>query len=79
MDAVELGRRFAYHPPSTEEVVELHESMRRTFGNLAEWLDEKLPDCREKSLLMTKLDEACMYANATIARTQLNQETPRPR
>lgn len=71
MDANELASRFGYHPPSTPDVVEAHELVRRLFGNLAETLNKLIPDGRSKAQAMTALDDGCMYANAAIARSQL--------
>jgi signal recognition particle subunit SEC65 len=71
MDGREIARRFAYHPPSTDEVIKAHEQVRRECAALAESLNALLPDGREKAKAMNRLDEVAMYANASIARTQL--------
>lgn len=42
--------------------------LRRDFKFTASVLDEELPDSREKSLAVTKLEEAAFWANAAIQR-----------
>jgi len=71
MDAEELANWFAYHPPSTDDVVKAHEWVRSTIGSVAQELNATLPEGREKAMALRALDDACMYANASIARTQL--------
>jgi hypothetical protein len=81
MDQQELARRFEYHPPSTPEVASAHEQVRASLLSVAGFLNRLLPDGREKAMAMTALDDACMYANACVARTQLlgsNDSMPHP-
>lgn len=63
----ELINRFAYHAP-TPEKVERHSVVRSEVYDLADWFQVWLPDGREKSLAITKLEEAMFWANAAIAR-----------
>jgi hypothetical protein len=37
---------------------------------LAAYISEKCPESREKSLAITKIEEAVMWANASIARNE---------
>jgi len=62
----EIDNRFGFHP-ATPETIPLHEQVRTRFAELAYWLDETLPDSREKSLTFTELQVTAMHANATIA------------
>ncbi len=71
MDAEAIAHRFGYHPPSTPQVIAAHERVRRELAALAASMNELLPDCREKAKTMNRLDEAAMFANAAIARTQM--------
>jgi hypothetical protein len=63
----ELENRFSYHAPSDEKIVK-HSQVRATLQAVAEGFEEFLPDSREKSLALTKLEEAMFWANASIAR-----------
>lgn len=66
----DLENRFSYHPANTEERKQLHESIRNELLEMAEWLEENLPAGREKSLALTKLEEAMFWANAAVARQE---------
>ena len=70
MDAQELANRFAYHKPSNTFVAESHERVRSYLGQMAQEFAVALPESREKSLAITKLEEAMFWANAAIARNQ---------
>jgi hypothetical protein len=63
----DLRNRFTYHPPTVTQTG-LYEEIRERALNLGLWLDEVLPDSREKSLAFTALDDMVMSANASIAR-----------
>lgn len=63
-----LAHRFNYHPPKTDARRTAHEDVRATCLALAEELDGLLPDGREKSLAITKIEEAMFWANAALAR-----------
>jgi hypothetical protein len=66
--AADITHRFAYHPPKDPKTVHEHETVRALVGGLASDLDQFLPYGREKSLAITKLEEAMFWANAAIAR-----------
>jgi len=68
MNAAELSRRFDYHASSRTEHADAHAGVRAGCKRLATELDALLPDGREKSLVMTHLEEASFWANAAIAR-----------
>jgi hypothetical protein len=70
MNDVELANRFAYHRPKSEEIAKTHAAVREMCLEVAEDFNHILPDSREKSLAMTHLEEAMMWANAAIARHQ---------
>lgn len=62
----EINRRFDYHKP-TPAKQDVHEMTRAAYKRLAVGLSN-LPDCRERSLAYTALEESLMWANAAIAR-----------
>lgn len=68
MDATDIEKRFAYHAPDADKVV-LHEHVRSETRKLAYYLNELLPEGREKSLVITHLEDVMMWANAAIARS----------
>jgi len=65
-----IAHDFGYHAPTTPEIAKRHEDIRAQCRQLAQWLAEKLPAGRERSLALTKVEEAGHWANAAIARTQ---------
>ena len=65
----DLNKRFTYHAPK-EGQPEKYETIRKQSLNLAEILNKLCPDSREKSLAITALEEAVMWANASIARNE---------
>ena len=65
--SADMDRRFDFHRPTGDKVAQ-HEACRASFKKFAAELDEHLPPGREKSLVMTKLEEALMWSNAAIAR-----------
>jgi hypothetical protein len=70
MNQAEIVKRFSYHPPREPGVANLIGSVRLSVRSLAEFLNDALPESREKSLAFTALEEALMWANAAIARNQ---------
>jgi len=69
LDEKDLLNRFTYHAPDERDVLN-HEAIRNFGLDLARILNDLLPDSREKSLAMTKLEETIMWANAAIARNK---------
>jgi hypothetical protein len=67
VDSSDLDNRFTYHPPKPGQP-ERYEYLRRSARHLAGIFDENCPDSREKSLAITHLEDAVMWANAAIAR-----------
>lgn len=67
MDPVEMENRFTYHAPKPGQP-DQYKLIRETAKGLAKTIDNTCPDCREKSIAFTKLEEVVMWANAGIAR-----------
>jgi len=68
MDATDLKNRFNYHPADTEYRQKAHEQVREQCLRAAEFINNNVREGREKSLAITKLEEAMFWANAAIAR-----------
>ena len=63
----DIEKRFTYHKP-TEEKVKVYPLLRDKAKELAYLIEENVPNSREKSCALTKLEEVVMWANAGIAR-----------
>lgn len=68
IDIEDLNNRFRYHQPKDDATREMHADVRYECFRAAEKFNRTLPDGREKSLAITKLEEAMFWANAAIAR-----------
>lgn len=66
------GDPFFYHKPGDRGKETLTENRRR-FRELRDWL-KSLPQTRELSVALTKLQEAAMWSNAAIAITDPEAE-----
>lgn len=73
-DDPELAALFAYHPPLTPEVARQHELIRELMNSAAQSLNAWLPASREKSIALTKVQEAMWAANAAVAIHQSKPE-----
>lgn len=62
----DIENRFEYHRP-TEEQQKKYIELRQKAKEMAYRIEVCCPPSREKSLAMTKLQEAIMWANASIA------------
>lgn len=69
MDIPELNKRFTYHAPKDDQA-QRYEDIRRNAHTFAAFIDASCPDSREKSLAITAIEEAVMWANAAIARNE---------
>ena len=67
MDVGIINNNFKYHTPK-EGQPELYETLRSEAKNLAHLINIKCPESREKSVAITKLEEAIFWANASVAR-----------
>lgn len=70
MSPEDIKHRFAFHAATTEEKRNEHTSVRENCHQLAQFLNEKLPEGREKALAITHLEEVMFWGNAAIARNQ---------
>lgn len=67
MTPEDVTNRFDYHVPNDERRAQ-HERVRANLVGVAADLNTFLPEGREKSLSITRLEEAMFWANAAIAR-----------
>jgi len=77
METAELENRFTYHPPK-EGQADIYTDIRDRAFALVMFINSVCPESREKSLAVTKIEEAVMWANAGIARrgSSKKQTTP---
>jgi hypothetical protein len=68
MDAADIANRFDFHAATTEEKRNEHTSIRQACRRLADELNERLPEGREKALAITNLETVMFWANAAVAR-----------
>ena len=68
--AKELMRRFTYHKPKGNQP-ERYEGIRAKALMLAMEVCGSCPESRERSLAVTKIEEAVFWANAAIARNEV--------
>jgi hypothetical protein len=71
----DIEHRFAFHAASRQEKRDEHTSARQGCRQLADHLNDLLPEGREKALAITKLEEVMFWANAAIARSTDAQES----
>lgn len=60
---------YRYHKPTGDQA-ERYQMIRDKARELAELIRDACPASRERSLAFTKLEEASMWANASIARNE---------
>jgi hypothetical protein len=65
-----LRNWFAYHPPSTPDIVVAHEFVRERYGSLAQYMNSLLPEGPDKTVALRAIRDASMQANAAIACAQ---------
>lgn len=76
MSPAELARRFRYHAPGPRRQ-RIHNDLRDQFLGIANNLDKALPgESREKSLMLTAIEEASFWAHAHVARNIPEADVP---
>lgn len=74
LDDNEMYNRFSYHKPGKNQTLSYH-GVRNQGRLFAELINRRCPDSREKSIALTKIEEAVMWANAAIARNSTTEFT----
>ncbi|MBT8490686.1 MAG: hypothetical protein KJN62_06540 [Deltaproteobacteria bacterium] len=64
-----IRHNFTYHPPKDNQP-DKYKLLRESAFHIACQIEKYCPDSREKSLAMTNLEQAIMWANASIARNE---------
>lgn len=67
--AYRIDNDFRFHPATGIDATK-HETVRAILKGAAHSIVELVPAGREQSLMLTKLEEAMMWANAGIARSR---------
>ena len=67
MELKEIQERF-YKQDVTTEGIRTMDRVRHEMYCMAEYIDDALEDCREKSIALTKLEEAMFWVNKGFAR-----------
>ena len=65
----DIETRFTYHPPKEGQPAK-YEQLRETAKAFAYLIELFCSDSRERSLALTKLEEAVMWCNAAISRNE---------
>lgn len=68
MNSQDIEHWFAFHAATAQEKRDEHTSVRQQCRQLADSLNEALPEGREKLIVIMKLEEVMFWANAAIAR-----------
>lgn len=66
----DIEHRFTNHPPTSTLVAAQLDTLTEQFIFLGQVLVMGLPEGREKSLAITKLEECSMWSKAAVARNQ---------
>lgn len=69
METQTIMNNFMYHAPKGDQA-KRYEELRNKAKELAIMINTLVPDSREKSTSITKLEESVMWANAGIARNE---------
>jgi len=73
MNTKRLDWDFDHHAPDPDRGY-THQTVRNKLHRVALELNDLIPDGREKSLMITKLEEAMFWANAGIARQDRSED-----
>ena len=65
METTDIFTRFSSHNLSKEEMKEMSHIVV-AFRDIAEKLNKKIPDSREKTIAMERLEESFMWFNIAI-------------
>lgn len=69
MKQEQIDNNFNYHKPNEDQITSIT-AIREQCKTTAETINFRCPESREKSVAITKVEEAMMWANAAIAREE---------
>ena len=69
MTTEQLENNFKYHAPKDNQPMK-YDCLRKKARDFAIIVNELCPESREKSLAITNIENAVMWANASIARNE---------
>lgn len=64
---LDIEELFSYHPSNSSDAVRAHTLIREDVKTTAHFLNNVLPESAEKTLAIRALQQALMWANASIA------------
>lgn len=70
VDRHEVRERFVRHPPTDQGVTDSHRRISVGCESVAQYLITVIPPCRELDKAVELLEDAAMWANKGLARTQ---------
>lgn len=66
-----MDDRFKHHPPKSDATIDKHQAARKAADDFFSVINEiASQSSREKSVAITKVEEAMFWLNADIARNQ---------
>ena len=66
-----MKKTFAYHSPSIDALSDLTQ-IREAFSRLSDLIEQLAPDCRERSIALTNLEQSAMWAIKAIVHNDRN-------
>jgi hypothetical protein len=80
LSKLQLNRRFLSKKEIVEDEITRIAKVEEMFHDFASWVNSELPDGRQKSLALTNLENAVMWAAKAIATedTYPEVEVPKP-
>lgn len=76
-DNDEINLRFTHHPPDPNQIMSM-QVLRAELKRIAYIMIQNVPEGRELSLALAKLEEVMMHANSGIVRADARAQSPCP-
>lgn len=72
MEQKVIDNNYTYHKPFGSQA-DRYEGIRAKAKELAELINDACPESREKAVAFTNLEQSVMWANAAIARNEVER------